>query len=172
MHRAPAHWPDKNREGAWEAVAQRPSKAALVAAGVPGRYEVCLRTVMCARGATAATPADHCCCCCCGMLVPQDPMLYMDRQGNWHVIWHVYNSTTPCGACSDNTVSGHHFSTNGIDWHASKVQPCKCCVLPTSHSSLCARPISVIIGQCVVSLLQCVVSLLQIPTKYNTRTGL
>ena len=53
----------------------------------------------------------------------EDPMLYMDRRGNWHVVWHVYNATTPCGVCDDSTVSGHHFSANGLDWHASRIEP-------------------------------------------------
>ena len=91
LHRAPAGWPDQQREAPWAPVAQFPTKASLVANGVPGHYE--------------------------------DPILYMDRRGHWHVIWHVYNSTTPCGACTDSTVSGHHFSADGVEWHASKVQP-------------------------------------------------
>ena len=33
------------------------------------------------------------------------------------------NSTTPCGACDSPTVSGHHFSRDGITWHASDVEP-------------------------------------------------
>jgi hypothetical protein len=47
----------------------------------------------------------------------------MDRRRHWHVLWHVYNSTTPCGACTDGTVSGHHFSKDGVNWHASRIQP-------------------------------------------------
>lgn len=91
MHRAPAGWPDLHREAPWSTVVQYPSKATLVANGVPGHYE--------------------------------DPILYVDRQDHWHVIWHVYNSTTPCGDCTDRTVSGHHFSMDGVEWHASKIQP-------------------------------------------------
>jgi hypothetical protein len=39
------------------------------------------------------------------------------------VIWHVYNATTPCGLCDSQTVSGHHFSRDGLTWHASAVEP-------------------------------------------------
>jgi hypothetical protein len=35
----------------------------------------------------------------------------------------MYNATTPCGACNDTTVSGHHFSANGLDWHSSRIEP-------------------------------------------------
>jgi hypothetical protein len=53
----------------------------------------------------------------------EDCMLYMDTHDNWHVVWHVYNATTPCGACTDSTVSGHHFSSDGNTWFASDIEP-------------------------------------------------
>jgi hypothetical protein len=53
----------------------------------------------------------------------EDPFMYIDQAGVWHVLWHVFNRTFPCGACMDNTVSGHHYSNDGLTWHESSPQP-------------------------------------------------
>lgn len=53
----------------------------------------------------------------------EDPFLYMDAQERWHIIFHVYNATFPCGACNSTLVSGHRFSEDGIHYMGSYVSP-------------------------------------------------
>jgi len=53
----------------------------------------------------------------------EDPFLYLDSRGNWHVIYHVYNATTPCGVCTGELVSGHSYSVDGVNWHSATTQP-------------------------------------------------
>ena len=55
--------------------------------------------------------------------VYEDPFMFQQRDGSWHVIWHVFNGTRPCGECEDDVISGHHFSLNGIDWQEATQQP-------------------------------------------------
>jgi hypothetical protein len=56
--------------------------------------------------------------------------MYQDspaKGGNWHVVYHVYNTTDGVDggkdACFNTTVSGHIFSRDGLTWHASPVPP-------------------------------------------------
>ena len=58
-----------------------------------------------------------------GMGVWEDPYLYVDGRGHWHVIVHAYNSTTPCGACESPLVSAQMFSRNGQEWFTTNVSP-------------------------------------------------
>ena len=53
----------------------------------------------------------------------EDPFMWIDEAGAWHVLWHVFNRTFPCGLCMDDTVSGHHYSHDGLTWHESSAQP-------------------------------------------------
>ena len=42
-----------------------------------------------------------------------------------HILWHVYNSTEPCGSClpENAPLSGHWFSADGHTWNVSDTQP-------------------------------------------------
>jgi hypothetical protein len=54
----------------------------------------------------------------------EDAFLYLaPNASSWHVIYHVYNATTPCGACLGTMVSGHAYSPDGWTWYQSPVQP-------------------------------------------------
>uniref|UniRef100_A0A7S4HQM8 EGF-like domain-containing protein n=1 Tax=Odontella aurita TaxID=265563 RepID=A0A7S4HQM8_9STRA len=56
----------------------------------------------------------------------EDAFLYIDLRGNFHSLWHAYNTTEhqPHGhECIDSTVSAHAYSKDGHDWFASPVQP-------------------------------------------------
>ena len=60
----------------------------------------------------------------------RDPYMYQDHPkygGNWHVIYHVYNTSEGRrggpGACFNTTVSGHIFSPDGLRWYPSPTPP-------------------------------------------------
>jgi hypothetical protein len=60
----------------------------------------------------------------------EDPYMYQDHPkygGNWHVIYHVYNTSDGrhggTDACFNTTVSGHIFSEDGLTWHPSPIPP-------------------------------------------------
>lgn len=53
----------------------------------------------------------------------EDAFIFIDKRGHWHALFHVYNATTPCGACDGSMVSAHDYSEDGITWTASSVQP-------------------------------------------------
>eukprot|EP00656_Telonema_subtile_P027845 TRINITY_DN30033_c0_g1_i1.p1 TRINITY_DN30033_c0_g1~~TRINITY_DN30033_c0_g1_i1.p1 ORF type:complete len:359 (+),score=38.92 TRINITY_DN30033_c0_g1_i1:123-1199(+) len=53
----------------------------------------------------------------------QDATLYMDPRGNWHVLYHSYERAIPCGPCNSSVVSGHIYSSDGLVWHVSPLQP-------------------------------------------------
>ena len=55
--------------------------------------------------------------------VYEDPFMYLERDGSWHVIWHAFNGTTPCGDCDDGLVAAHHASPDGIHWRESATPP-------------------------------------------------
>ena len=52
----------------------------------------------------------------------EDPFLFFDRRGGWHVVAHVY-SGTPGSAPGNNLISGHAYSSDGIEWAVSVSQP-------------------------------------------------
>jgi hypothetical protein len=60
----------------------------------------------------------------------EDPFLWQDKRGHWHVLAHVFVQK-PCGdhdpasvTPSCNYISGHAFSRNGLtDWTVSPVEP-------------------------------------------------
>ena len=51
----------------------------------------------------------------------EDPTLWFDDRGNWHMIFHVY-SLQPFSAHGEK-YSGHAYSTDGLAWHFSKREP-------------------------------------------------
>ena len=60
----------------------------------------------------------------------EDPFMYQDSPkngGNWHVVYHVYNTSEGIhggkDACFNTTVSGHIYSRDGLSWHASAIPP-------------------------------------------------
>jgi hypothetical protein len=46
----------------------------------------------------------------------EDPFLWTDEQGNWHLLSHAYNLKDTI-SCARSTVSAHAFSRDGKDWH-------------------------------------------------------
>jgi len=51
----------------------------------------------------------------------EDPFLYFDKRGNWHLLAHTYTQETY--GQGGNPVSGHGFSTDGIRWHYAVEEP-------------------------------------------------
>lgn len=51
----------------------------------------------------------------------EDPTLWFDKRGNWHIIYHVY-ALRPYAA-HDERYSGHAFSPDGKTWTFSDVEP-------------------------------------------------
>ena len=48
--------------------------------------------------------------------VQEDPFMWIDRNGNWHIINHAY-STDEWQHCGNSTLSAHVFSKDGKTWH-------------------------------------------------------
>lgn len=51
----------------------------------------------------------------------EDPTLWFDRRGNWHIVYHVW-AADPFEQHHE-PASGHAFSPNGLEWTFSTVQP-------------------------------------------------
>jgi len=51
----------------------------------------------------------------------EDPTLWFDRRGNWHILYHVY-CLKPFSAHKE-CYSGHAFSADGFEWTFSDVEP-------------------------------------------------
>ena len=51
----------------------------------------------------------------------EDPFLFFDRRGGFHIVAHVYKGGAGAGA--NNSISGHAFSRDGQSWTFSNVQP-------------------------------------------------
>jgi hypothetical protein len=49
----------------------------------------------------------------------EDPFMYIDKKGNWHIINHAYD-TSEWKNCGNSTLSAHVFSRDGKDWHMLK----------------------------------------------------
>ena len=45
----------------------------------------------------------------------EDPYIYQDLRGHWHLLSHVYN-TAPFATTGLNYISGHGFSEDGLHW--------------------------------------------------------
>ena len=56
--------------------------------------------------------------------IPEDPHLWVDTRGNWHIVNHAYN-VHEWENCSTSLLSTHFFSKDGKTWHFLKeaVQP-------------------------------------------------
>ena len=56
--------------------------------------------------------------------LPEDPDMYVDRRGNWHIINHAYNNHE-WEHCSTSVLSSHFFSADGKAWHflPAAIQP-------------------------------------------------
>ena len=48
----------------------------------------------------------------------EDPFMWIDRRGHWHIINHAYN-LSEFTDCSASHVSSHFFSEDGKNWHWS-----------------------------------------------------
>lgn len=46
----------------------------------------------------------------------EDPFLWIDKRGNWHIINHAYRNDE-FENCGSSVASAHFFSTDGKDWH-------------------------------------------------------
>jgi hypothetical protein len=55
----------------------------------------------------------------------EDPDLWFDRRGNFHILYHVYDMRNQSMERNDssNLYSGHAFSADGIEWSYSKTEP-------------------------------------------------
>ena len=56
----------------------------------------------------------------------EDPFLYSDQRGLWHLLYHMYITTEnpPHGhECVNSTVSAHAYSLDGFHWFVSPHQP-------------------------------------------------
>jgi len=49
----------------------------------------------------------------------EDPNLWFDKRGNWHIVFHVYCT----GLWPVYCISGHAYSQDGFDWIFSPVEP-------------------------------------------------
>ena len=50
----------------------------------------------------------------------EDPTLWVDQRGHWHILSHCY---VPHYNEGNDYVSGHLFSADGLTWSESSVQP-------------------------------------------------
>ena len=48
--------------------------------------------------------------------IQEDPFMWVDQHGSWHIINHAY-AISEYDHCGQSTVSAHMFSTNGKVWH-------------------------------------------------------
>merc|ERR1712194_338961 len=48
--------------------------------------------------------------------VQEDPFMWVDRRGNWHIINHAYDESQ-ASHCGNSTLSAHVFSEDGKTWH-------------------------------------------------------
>lgn len=48
--------------------------------------------------------------------LPEDPDMWVDKRGNWHIVNHCYNNYE-WDQCSASVLSSHFFSTDGKAWH-------------------------------------------------------
>eukprot|EP00039_Didymoeca_costata_P033068 m.40577 g.40577 ORF g.40577 m.40577 type:complete len:362 (+) comp9681_c0_seq1:64-1149(+) len=52
----------------------------------------------------------------------EDPFLWFDKRGNWHILYHVY-CMFPYTPGVEECYSGHLFSTQGHTWTYSEIEP-------------------------------------------------
>jgi hypothetical protein len=46
----------------------------------------------------------------------EDPFMWIDKRGAWHIINHAYD-TSQHDHCGSSTLSAHQFSPDGVEWH-------------------------------------------------------
>ena len=49
----------------------------------------------------------------------EDPFLWIDKRGNWHIINHAYNNSE-FDACAKSSLSSHFYSVDGKSWSFAK----------------------------------------------------
>jgi hypothetical protein len=73
----------------------------------------------------------------------EDPFLFVDKRGRWHIINHAYNLTQN-SSCGSSHVSAHWFSEEGKAWHWSPLAPYNSTIAyddGTTHAfATCERP--------------------------------
>jgi len=52
----------------------------------------------------------------------EDPYIYQDLRGHWHLLAHVYN-VVPFATTGINYISGHGFSEDGLSWNMTAIEP-------------------------------------------------
>lgn len=52
----------------------------------------------------------------------EDPFLFVDKRGNWHVVNHAYNNYEYLN-CASSVVSAHFFSEDGKQWYNLGLEP-------------------------------------------------
>lgn len=52
----------------------------------------------------------------------EDPFLWVDKRGNWHILNHAYNFSE-VDHCASSTVSAHTFSRDGKVWQTLGLEP-------------------------------------------------
>ena len=53
----------------------------------------------------------------------EDPFLYTDANGNFHIIYHTYQYKGSSEECQDTVVSSHVYSRDGYEWHTGSTPP-------------------------------------------------
>ena len=53
---------------------------------------------------------------------PEDPFMWIDKRGNWHIVNHAYDSSQKM-QCGNSTLSTHFFSSDGLNWHCGERNP-------------------------------------------------
>lgn len=57
----------------------------------------------------------------------EDPYLFIDKAGYWHVLWHASRKGSDEDNCNKghagSIVAAHTYSTNGFEWHLSGSEP-------------------------------------------------
>jgi hypothetical protein len=66
----------------------------------------------------------------------EDPFVYLDRNGHWHLLSHVYPTNTSNWLEYADIVAGHAFSVDGLDWKFHPTPPYSADVVGTDGSRL------------------------------------
>ena len=66
--------------------------------------------------------------------VYEDPYLWVDTRGHWHLLMHAYNTKEDRTQCTNSTVSLHAYSEDGHHWLPSPDQPYTTQVNVGSHT--------------------------------------
>eukprot|EP00729_Bicosta_minor_P002530 gene2530-9423_t len=66
----------------------------------------------------------------------EDPSVWLDKRGHWHLLSHVYPTNTSNWNQYAEIVAGHGFSTDGANWTFSAIPPYTAIVNSTDGKSL------------------------------------